>query len=71
MTEEDAALRLAHYRAIAAYERDHPPGILLWQRPDFDVIGADIDGYAPIQDHLHLERIHRRAASAVVTGASR
>jgi len=60
MTEGDAERRLARYRAIAAYERDHPPGIMLWQRPDFDVIAADIDGYAPVQDQLHLERLYRR-----------
>lgn len=67
MTEGDKERRLARYRAIALYERDHPPGILLWQRPDFDVIAADVEGYAPVQDQLHIERVFRRSSTAVLT----
>jgi hypothetical protein len=33
---------------------------MLWQRPDFDVVAANLDGYAPVQDMLHLERLARR-----------
>jgi ABC-type transport system substrate-binding protein len=60
MVESDLGRRQALYAAIARYERDHPPGLMLWQRPDFDVVAANLDGYAPVQDMLHLERLARR-----------
>jgi peptide/nickel transport system substrate-binding protein len=61
LAELDVAGRKARYAAIAAYERDHPPGILLWQRPDFDAVAPQVDGYAPVQDMIHLENIRRVA----------
>mgnify|MGYP000123476609 CR=1 FL=1 len=36
MNAGDETTRRRHYAAIAAYEREHPPGLFLWQRPDFD-----------------------------------
>ena len=60
MVESGLGRRQALYAAIARYERDHPPGLMLWQRPDFDVVAANLDGYAPVQDMLHLERLARR-----------
>lgn len=53
----DAGARQSLYARIAAYERDHPPGIMLWQRPDFDIVGSHVEGYAPAQDQLHIERV--------------
>ncbi len=58
-TELDVERRKTHYAAIARYERDHPPGILLWQRPDFDAVSSRIEGYAPVGDNLRLERLQR------------
>lgn len=62
MSATDESDRRRRYAAIAAFERQNPPGIFLWQRPDFDVIRNDLDGYRPEQDQLFLERITRRAA---------
>jgi len=53
--------RKTYNAAIARYERDHPPGILLWRRPDFDVVSSRIEGYAPIGDNLRLEQARRSA----------
>lgn len=64
MGAADETERRRHYAAIAAFERENPPGIFLWQRPDFDVIRNDLQGYAPVQDQLYLERISRRSAGA-------
>jgi peptide/nickel transport system substrate-binding protein len=61
MNAGDETTRRRHYAAIAAYEREHPPGLFLWQRPDFDAIRVDLQGYAPVQDRLHLEQISRLA----------
>jgi peptide/nickel transport system substrate-binding protein len=61
----DESERRRHYAAIAAFEREHPPGLFLWQRPDFDVIRNDLHGYAPVQDQLYLERIHRAEEAGV------
>ena len=61
MNAGDEATRRAFYAQIAAFEREHPPGLFLWQRPDFDVIREDLRGYAPRQDQLYLERITRVA----------
>jgi peptide/nickel transport system substrate-binding protein len=59
--EPDLVRRRQRYADIAAYERDHPPGILLWQRPDFDAVGAQVAGYAPVQDLIGLEHLRRVA----------
>lgn len=56
-TDLDEKKRL--YRLIAAYERENPPGILLWRRPDFDAISAEVTGYEPFGDALNLERLRR------------
>jgi peptide/nickel transport system substrate-binding protein len=69
MNASDEVERRRHYAAIAAFEREHPPGLFLWQRPDFDVIRDDLQGYAPVQDQLYLERIHR-ASMTGTTGAT-
>jgi len=63
MNASDESERRRQYAAIAAFEREHPPGIFLWQRPDFDVIRNELQGYAPVQDQLFLERIRRTAQS--------
>lgn len=53
--EPDIDMRRKLYAGIARYERDNPPGIILWQRPDFDALSSRIRGYAPVQDMLRLE----------------
>jgi peptide/nickel transport system substrate-binding protein len=60
--EQDLTRRRGLYARIAAYERDNPPGILLWQRPDFDAVAAHVAGYAPVQDLIGLERLSRVAS---------
>jgi peptide/nickel transport system substrate-binding protein len=59
--EPDLARRRQRYAQIAAYERDQPPGILLWQRPDFDAVSPRVEGYAPVQDLIGLEHLRRVA----------
>jgi peptide/nickel transport system substrate-binding protein len=58
--ELDVARRQARIAAIAAYEREHPPGLVLWQRPDFDAVSPRIEGYAPRLDAIGLERLRRK-----------
>lgn len=62
VAELDVERRKARIAAIAAYERDHPPGLILWQRPDFDAVSPQVRGYAPFQDMIGLEHIHRAAS---------
>lgn len=57
--ELDLERRRRRYAGIASFEREHPPGILLWQRPDFAAVSARVEGYAPIGDNLRLELLHR------------
>lgn len=56
------AQRRRLYREVARYERANPGGLMLWQRPDFDVVAPWIEGYAPLQDALFLERLRRKPA---------
>lgn len=58
--ELDVERRKARIAAIAAYELEHPPGLILWQRPDFDAVAPYVEGYAPVQDVIGLEHIRRR-----------
>lgn len=46
---------LPFYHAVAAHERDDPPGLILWQGVDFDGIAAGVTGYAPVQDVINFE----------------
>ena len=57
--ESDLGKRRALYAQAAAYERERPAGIMLWQRPDFDAVASGIVGYAPVQDILNLDRLKR------------
>ncbi len=59
LAEGDVAKRRQLYSEILAYERDNPPGLMLWQRPDFDAVSGNVTGYQPIQDVLNLERVSR------------
>lgn len=62
LAEGDLEKRRQLYSQILAYERDNPPGLLLWQRPDFDAVSGSVAGYQPIQDALQFERLSRVAA---------
>jgi peptide/nickel transport system substrate-binding protein len=55
IAEPNVDTRRKLYSDIARYERDNPPGLILWQRPDFDALAASVQGYAPVQDTLRLE----------------
>lgn len=59
LEERDVAKRRQRYTEILVYERDNPPGLILWQRPEFDAVAGGIAGYEPVQDALNLERVAR------------
>lgn len=62
LAENNVERRRQLYGEVARYERDSPGGLMLWQRPDFDVVAPWIRGYAPLQDALFLEQLHRAVA---------
>lgn len=62
MEENDVERRRKLYVDAALYERANPGGLMLWQRPDFDAVAPWIQGYAPVQDALYLERLQRVVA---------
>ena len=59
LAELEPQEKLRLYAEIAAYEREHPPGIFLWQRPEFDALAATVTGYAPAGDALNLDRLRK------------
>jgi hypothetical protein len=42
---------------VLAYERDNPPGILMWQAPAFDAVAARVTGYEVIADVLSFHTL--------------
>jgi peptide/nickel transport system substrate-binding protein len=60
--EPNIEARRKLYAEIARYERDHPPGLILWQRPDFDAVSARVKGYSPVYDVLRLEQWQKVAS---------
>ena len=61
LEERDLEQRRLRYAQILAYEQGNPPGLILWQRPEFDAVAGHLAGYAPVHDALHLERVARVA----------
>jgi peptide/nickel transport system substrate-binding protein len=55
--ETDLALRRTLYGEILTFEQQSPPGLFLWQRPEFDALAANVQGYQPGQDMMRLEQI--------------
>ena len=55
LDQTTAEAALPFYHAVAAHERDDPPGLILWQGVDFDGIAAGVTGYAPVQDVINFE----------------
>ncbi len=55
--QTDPVLARRLYGEVLAYERDDPPGIFLWQGPEFDGLGPRVQGYAPVQDTINLHEI--------------
>ncbi|MDG2244407.1 MAG: ABC transporter substrate-binding protein [Rhodospirillaceae bacterium] len=53
-TQVTAEAALPFYRAVLAHEREHPPGIILWQGVDFDGLTSKVTGYAPVQDVMNF-----------------
>jgi len=45
------------YREVLRLEFDSPPGIFLWQWPEFDGVSAGVEGYAPLQDVVNFNDI--------------
>ncbi|MDX2223123.1 MAG: ABC transporter substrate-binding protein [Rhodospirillaceae bacterium] len=52
-----AAARLAATRAALAYERDHPPGVLLWPGVGFDAVAAHVADYTVEEDLVRWDRV--------------
>lgn len=52
-----AAARLAATRAALAYERDHPPGVLLWPGVGFDAVAAHVADYNVEQDLVRWDLV--------------
>ena len=45
---------------VTRWERDNPPGVILWQGWTLDGIGARVgnaDGYAAYSDYMELARL--------------
>jgi peptide/nickel transport system substrate-binding protein len=55
--ETDIDRRRQLYSEILALELKDPPGLILWQRPDFDALSSRVRGYEPAQDMMRLDRI--------------
>jgi peptide/nickel transport system substrate-binding protein len=59
--ETDLDARRKLYGEILAFEQRSPPGLFLWQRPEFDALSAKISGYQPSQDMMRLDQVELRA----------
>jgi peptide/nickel transport system substrate-binding protein len=59
LAEDDLAKRKAIYQQMIVLEQDSPPGILLWQRPEFTALAKGVTGFAPVEDvfNLHTLRV--------------
>ncbi|MBL8628246.1 MAG: ABC transporter substrate-binding protein [Rhodospirillaceae bacterium] len=49
--------RQAATRAALAYERDNPPGVLLWRGVNFDAVSPQVKGYSAVEDVVAWEKI--------------
>jgi peptide/nickel transport system substrate-binding protein len=54
LDQTTAEAALPFYHAVAAHERDDPPGLILWQGVDFDALADGLTGYAPVQDVMNF-----------------
>ncbi len=55
--QTDPGIAKQKYGEVLAYEYDNPPGIFLWQGPEFDGLGPKVNGYAPVQDTINFHEI--------------
>lgn len=53
----DAEYRRRLVGEVLAYERDNPPGILMWQSPAFDAVAARVTSYSVEADVLAFDQL--------------
>ncbi|MEQ8507482.1 MAG: hypothetical protein RIB43_00655 [Rhodospirillaceae bacterium] len=46
---------ISNIKALMAYERDNPPGIMLWRRTSFDGLSARVVNYEADRDQLRFD----------------
>jgi peptide/nickel transport system substrate-binding protein len=44
-------------QAVLAAERDRPPGIILWQKVDFDALSKRVGGFSVVNDRIAWDKI--------------
>lgn len=54
---------VANVRALMAYERDNPPGIMLWRRTSFDGLSSKVSDYDADRDYLRFDLLRLSNAS--------
>ncbi|MDX2145279.1 MAG: ABC transporter substrate-binding protein [Rhodospirillaceae bacterium] len=53
----DLGTRLIATRAALAYERENPPGVLLWPGVGFDAVAGHVRDYVVEQDHVRFDLV--------------
>ena len=61
-TAPTEAARRAATQAVLGAERDRPPGIILWQKVDFDALSKRVGGYSVVNDRIPWDKITRSRA---------
>ena len=56
-TAETEPARLTATRAALAYERDHPPGVLLWQGVGFDGVAKNLTDFVVEHDFVRWDTV--------------
>ena len=59
----DEPTRLMATRAALAYERDNPPGVLLWPGIAFDAVASHVQDYVVEQDFLRFDLLKLKLAA--------